>query len=192
MAYIQCHSSKKDIIFSDFWTSQFSHPRPFTRNPLRLTSKTQGNKEGIHKRQQERRRRFRRVSRRNRKEAIAHSAPLSPKKYLRRLRRIAERQKSLHEELAKLSHKQEILLQRVIQSKESSPILTRGRRNIEQSLKTLQEANEEDISDLFNEDHPKQRVRRAATAYKSRTWPYGVIPYVIQANFTSQFMLIES
>lgn len=33
---------------------------------------------------------------------------------------------------------------------------------------------------------PKRRVRRAATAYKSRVWPFGVIPYVIQSNFSSK------
>lgn len=31
-----------------------------------------------------------------------------------------------------------------------------------------------------------RRVKRAATAYVSRTWPNGVIPYVIQANFSSE------
>uniref|UniRef100_A0A0X3NJV3 Metalloendopeptidase n=1 Tax=Schistocephalus solidus TaxID=70667 RepID=A0A0X3NJV3_SCHSO len=36
------------------------------------------------------------------------------------------------------------------------------------------------------QEEPKRRVRRAATAYKSRTWPYGVIPYIIQANFSSE------
>nr|CAH8868680.1 unnamed protein product [Trichobilharzia regenti] len=32
----------------------------------------------------------------------------------------------------------------------------------------------------------KRRSRRAATAYVSRTWPNGVIPYIIQANFSSE------
>ena len=36
-------------------------------------------------------------------------------------------------------------------------------------------------------DKPKKRVRRAATAYKSRVWLYGVIPYVIQSNFSSKY-----
>ncbi|CAH8432073.1 unnamed protein product [Dicrocoelium dendriticum] len=31
-----------------------------------------------------------------------------------------------------------------------------------------------------------RRTKRAATAYVSRTWPNGVIPYVIQANFSSE------
>ncbi|TGZ60201.1 hypothetical protein CRM22_008660 [Opisthorchis felineus] len=31
-----------------------------------------------------------------------------------------------------------------------------------------------------------RRTKRAATAYASRTWPNGVIPYIIQANFTSE------
>ncbi|KAA0194649.1 Metalloendopeptidase [Fasciolopsis buskii] len=30
------------------------------------------------------------------------------------------------------------------------------------------------------------RTKRAATAYVSRTWPNGVIPYIIQANFSSE------
>lgn len=30
------------------------------------------------------------------------------------------------------------------------------------------------------------RTKRAATAYVSRTWPNGVIPYIIQANFSSK------
>ncbi|KAL3313693.1 Dorsal-ventral patterning tolloid-like protein 1, partial [Cichlidogyrus casuarinus] len=31
-----------------------------------------------------------------------------------------------------------------------------------------------------------RRVKRAATAYKSRTWPHGIIPYVIESNFSSE------
>lgn len=33
----------------------------------------------------------------------------------------------------------------------------------------------------------KRRSKRAATAYVSRTWTNGVIPYIIQANFSSKF-----
>ncbi|CAL8097727.1 unnamed protein product [Calicophoron daubneyi] len=32
----------------------------------------------------------------------------------------------------------------------------------------------------------RRRAKRAATAYVSRTWPHGVIPYIIQANFSSE------
>nr|VZI27763.1 unnamed protein product [Spirometra erinaceieuropaei] len=42
------------------------------------------------------------------------------------------------------------------------------------------------LPDSGADEEPKRRSRRAATAYKSRTWPYGVIPYIIQANFSSE------
>lgn len=139
----------------------------------------------MNKRQREHRRRFRRKRRRNRKEAFADGAPLSHEQYLQRLKRIAERQRSLQAKLAMLSRRQQSILERVTQAKDVKPVL-RSRRSVEQSLKTLQEVDEEDRVGVAEEDRPKRRVRRAATAYKSRTWPYGVIPYVIQANFTSK------
>ncbi|VEL17311.1 unnamed protein product [Protopolystoma xenopodis] len=33
---------------------------------------------------------------------------------------------------------------------------------------------------------PRRKQKRAATSYRSRTWPGGVIPYVIQSNFSSE------
>uniref|UniRef100_A0A0R3WUF4 Polyprotein n=1 Tax=Hydatigena taeniaeformis TaxID=6205 RepID=A0A0R3WUF4_HYDTA len=130
-----------------------------------------------------RRRRFRRRRRRSRKGTLPYDASFSHERYLQQLKRIVERQKNLQTKLAMLSHKQQNILERVIGSKDMK-LLSRSRRSVDQSLKTLQEVDEEDRVSAAEADQPKRRVRRAATAYKSRTWPYGVIPYVIQANFT--------
>ncbi|KAH9281792.1 Tolloid-like protein 1 [Echinococcus granulosus] len=163
-----------------------SADKSFAQKPLYLASNSRNKAtKGANKRQRERRRHFRRKRRRNRKEALADDAPLRREQYLHRLQRIAERQRNLQAKLAMLSRKQQNILERVIQSKEVKSVV-RSRRSVKQSLKTLQEVDEEDQVGLAEEDRPRRRVRRAATAYKSRTWPYGVIPYVIQANFTSE------
>ncbi|KAM7538912.1 hypothetical protein Aperf_G00000048657 [Anoplocephala perfoliata] len=142
------------------------------QKPLRLAASL-GNIKGVHRAQRERRRRFRRKRQRNRKEASPNQTPLSEDDYLRRLRRITEKQNNLHARLALLSRRQQNLLRQVMRLKEGKTGQERLRRSLNESAEEV-------------EDRPLQRVRRAATAYKSRTWPYGIIPYVIQANFTSE------
>lgn len=155
---------------------------PKRQKPLRMNNK------GLRKRQKERRRRFRRKHQRNRKEANDNEAPLSQEEYLRKLQRLTERQENLHAKLAKLRQKQQNLLKRVMRSQDGTETgSVRRRRSPDESLKTLEEVDEEYRTERYEEDKPLRRVRRAATAYKSRTWPYGVIPYVIQANFTSKW-----
>ncbi|VDD74489.1 unnamed protein product [Mesocestoides corti] len=161
------------------------------RKPAYLSSKQQNDKaRGVRRSQRERRQRFRQNRRRDRKDVKTSDAPLTHEQYLRRLKRISERQRILHERLAALSRRQQALLERAMLSRETAghDTSSRGgkRANLQsaQRVRKLQDVDEED--QLPEEDRPKRRTRRAATAYKSRTWPYGVIPYVIQANFSSE------
>ncbi|KAM3183271.1 hypothetical protein ACTXT7_010677 [Hymenolepis weldensis] len=150
------------------------------QKPLRLNNK------GVHKRQKERRRRFRRKRQRNRKGALDNDTPLTQEEYHRRLKQLTEKQNNLYAKLALLTKRRQNLLKRVRESKMAKTGLNRRRRSLNESLKTLEEVDEEYRTKLQDEGQPLRRVRRAATAYKSRTWPYGVIPYIIQANFTSE------
>ncbi|CAH8638451.1 unnamed protein product [Heterobilharzia americana] len=57
-------------------------------------------------------------------------------------------------------------------------------KSYHQKISTLTLTPEQENTKEFFQG--RRRSKRAATAYVSRTWPNGVIPYIIQANFSSE------
>lgn len=130
-----------------------------------------------------------------RRQQGTNDGPLAWKDYLRHQRHIERRRRRLQQRLDNLSRRQQDLWDRAMRTKEAASArdrnVSRSQRatGIHETLRSLARDSKRGGDETFG-DQRGRRVRRAATAYKSRTWPYGVIPYVIQANFSSMFIYV--